>query len=273
MCRETLNPLREQIRRGIAPPPIESAHIVCALNLRAHRFLHTRPRLPVPHSACPRRGVDRRRNIARLVAPGLTAQGSAYLKQSGGHSSELYCASAPSPPIPLPCRASPAAMEEWANRGEGSGAANLARKVIKPQSSGRKLTIKPFKGEKRPYNGFRVPCPFRSTPNLPPLLQSCAFGQSASPRAARSPRTATPDFPALVPGDRIAPATCDTPREKPVPIDLYPGTAHTTTKLSSPPPTHNQALSFPFPLTPPPGGIPQRSRSSPTTSRRMRGRS
>lgn len=37
-------------------------------------------------------------------------------------------------------------MEEWASRGEGSGVGNLARKVIKPTSTGRKLTIKPFKG-------------------------------------------------------------------------------------------------------------------------------
>jgi|AntAceMinimDraft_12_1070368.scaffolds.fasta_scaffold192602_1 hypothetical protein len=38
-------------------------------------------------------------------------------------------------------------MEEWASRGEGSGAVNMARKVIKPgRASGRTLTIKPFKG-------------------------------------------------------------------------------------------------------------------------------
>ena len=38
-------------------------------------------------------------------------------------------------------------MEEWAQRAEGSGGVgNLARKVVKPASAGRKLTIKPFKG-------------------------------------------------------------------------------------------------------------------------------
>ena len=41
-------------------------------------------------------------------------------------------------------------MDGWASRGGGAGVGNLARKPAKPSSSGRKLTIKPFKGASAP---------------------------------------------------------------------------------------------------------------------------
>lgn len=47
-------------------------------------------------------------------------------------------------------RASRATMDGWASRGGGAGVGNLARKPAKPSSSGRKLTIKPFKGASAP---------------------------------------------------------------------------------------------------------------------------
>ena len=92
-------------------------------------------------------------------------------------------------------------MDGWASRGGGAGVGNLARKPAKPSSSGRKLTIKPFKGASAPppRDATRD---LAASPRVAPPRLAHAPGAHQIPPASLRPTLTIPSISILPPGPR-----------------------------------------------------------------------